>query len=229
MKTKRWGNVWEEKVKHQGEVGIIHGTNSNMGRVLKQLEKDMEFISSWALPSIPLGGNILDCGTGPMARYAVGFSKLGYKVTGVDVSPTTIKLARGWAQKAGQKIDFVNANLVDLSKISGKFDFLFCIETFGHIPSYLSLKTLEQFNKKLKMGGHGFIQFWVDKEKPFMRLLYEFLYFSALKIKKMFTPVFHVNVSSYTSEEIEDMCKSTGFEILKNERGYYLLKKIRNI
>lgn len=229
MTTKRWGNVWEEKIKSQDEVGVIHGTTSNMKKVLKQLKEDMKFLSSWVLPLIPKNGKILDCGTGPMARYAVEFSKKGYDVTGVDISPTTIELAKKWTSKARQEIKFVDANLVDLSKVKGKFDLVFCIETFGHIPSYLSLKTLEQFNKKLEIGGYCFVHFWIDKEKSMRQLLSQFLYYSARKIKKRFTKIFSVNLSSYSPEEIEDMCSLTGFKITKKKNGYYLFQKIKKV
>jgi len=229
MKIKTWGGIWEEKIKAQDEVGVIHGTNSNMTKVLKQLKSDMKFISSWALPLVPKNGKILDCGTGPMARYAIEFSKKGYDVTGVDISPTTIKFAKKWAKKAKKDVKFKEANLVDLSGIKNKFDLIFCIETFGHIPAHLSIEVLKQFNRKLEIDGLCLVQFWIDKEKSFMNLFSEFLYFSALRIKEKFTNVFSVNVSRYTPEEIMDMCKISGFKILKEKNSCYLLQKIKEI
>ncbi len=229
MKTKLWGDVWEDKIKFQDEVGVIHGTNSTMAKVLKQLKSDMKFISSWALPSIPKGGKILDCGMGPMARYAIEFSKKGYNVTGVDISPTTIKLAKKWAQKAGETIKFEEANLVDLSPIKDKFDFVFCIETFGHIPAYLSVEALKQFNRKLKKNGHCYVQFWLEQEISLKNLFYGLLYSIAFKIKKKFTKVFSVNVSRYTPEEVEEMCNLAGFRIVKKRQSDYLLQKVKDI
>jgi cyclopropane fatty-acyl-phospholipid synthase-like methyltransferase len=71
---------------------------------------------------IPPGRAIdLGCGTG---RDAIFLSKHGFDVTGVDISPTAIKLARDNAQAAGVEVTFIEDDLTNLRHVSGSFDLL---------------------------------------------------------------------------------------------------------
>ena len=63
----------------------------------------------------------LGCGTGLEAIY---LAKNGFNVTGVDFSPTAIKMARKNAEVEGVHVDFIQDDLTDLSSIDGTFDFL---------------------------------------------------------------------------------------------------------
>ncbi|CAN1560963.1 SmtA SAM-dependent methyltransferases [Fimbriimonadaceae bacterium] len=58
---------------------------------------------------IPVGSSVLDvgCGTG---RHAREFAKRGYRVTGVDLSPGMLAVAREKADEAGLDIEFVEAD-----------------------------------------------------------------------------------------------------------------------
>ncbi len=227
MKIKQWGMVWEDKIKSQkNEVSIIHGNNSSIKKVNEELKKDFNNFEKWLFPLLPKKASVLDCGVGPMARHSIEFSKRGYDVTGVDISKTTLEYAKKWATKENQKIDFVEANLVDLSKISKTFDLVFCTQTFGHIPAYLALDTLKQFYNKTKKSKYCLIEFWIDKERSSKQILYSLVYQLFHKIRRRFVKSYHVNCSSYTHEEIRDMIKRARFRIVKNTDGYYLLQKI---
>lgn len=37
---RQWGDIWEEKIKVQDEVGVIHGTIYTTKRIKKQLQND---------------------------------------------------------------------------------------------------------------------------------------------------------------------------------------------
>jgi len=227
MQTKQWGNVWEDKIKSQkNEVSIIHGNNSSMKRVNEELSRRMSFFDKWMLPLIPKNGNILDCGVGPMARFSIEFAKRGYKVTGVDISKTTLDYAKKWIKRSNQKIKLIQDDLTELNKINQDFDLVFCIQTFGHIPSYLALETLSKFNSKLKKNGLCYISFWLESEKTTKQLVKGLAYQLAHKIRKKFVKSYSVNCSTYTHEEIKDIAKRTGFKVLKNNAGEYLLQKI---
>jgi len=227
MKSKQWGKIWEEKIKSQkNEVDIIHGTNSSLKKVNEELKKDFMIFEKKILPLLPEKATILDCGVGPMARHAIEFSKKGYVVTGVDISKTTLQFAKKWANKNNQKINFIEANLIDLSKIKKSFDLVFCTQTFGHIPSYLALDVLKQFNLKTKKEGYCLIQFWMEKEQSIMQIMYSSVYKIAHKIKKRFAKSYNLNCSTYTHDEVFDMAKRSGFKILKNINGYYFLQKL---
>jgi len=64
----------------------------------------------------------LACGTG---IQSVRFSQAGFDVTGLDLSADMLKIAEKRAASAKQKIDFMEGNMLDLSK-AGKYDFVTC-------------------------------------------------------------------------------------------------------
>jgi SAM-dependent methyltransferase len=65
----------------------------------------------------------LGCGSGNYAMYLAG---LGFDVTGIDSSPTAIKIATENAKKRGVLCRFITGDLLgDLHEVRGKFDFGF--------------------------------------------------------------------------------------------------------
>ena len=64
----------------------------------------------------------LACGTG---IQSVRFSQAGFDVTGLDLSADMLKIAQKRASSAKQKIDFIEGNMLDLSKV-GQYDFVTC-------------------------------------------------------------------------------------------------------
>ena len=64
----------------------------------------------------------LACGTG---IQSVRFSQAGFDVTGLDLSADMLKIAEKRAASAKQKIDFIEGNMLDLSKV-GQYDFVTC-------------------------------------------------------------------------------------------------------
>ena len=73
----------------------------------------------------------LGCGAGNYAIYLAG---LGFEVTGVDSSPTAIKIAGEHAKKRGVRCRFIVADLLgDLQEVTGTFDFAYDWELLHHI------------------------------------------------------------------------------------------------
>ena len=64
----------------------------------------------------------LACGTG---IQSVRFSQAGFDVTGLDLSADMLKIAEKRAASAKQKVDFMEGNMLDLSK-AGQYDFVTC-------------------------------------------------------------------------------------------------------
>jgi SAM-dependent methyltransferase len=195
--------------------------------LLKRTDKEIAFIDSTFLKDIKKNAKILDLGIGPLARFSIFFSKKGYNVTGIDISPTTLDYARKNAERVKTKIKLIQDDLITLSNVKGKFDLIFCWGTFGHIPAYLTLEALSSFNKKLKKKGYCLIDFWVEEEIDFKKVIIYFLYSLGHLIKRIFKKTFPVNCSKYSLEEIEDMANRTGFKIIKKIKGRYLFQKIK--
>lgn len=73
----------------------------------------------------------LGCGAGNYAIYLAG---KGFEVTGVDSSPSAIKIATENAQKKGFRCRFIVADLLgDLHKVKETFDFGYDWEVLHHI------------------------------------------------------------------------------------------------
>lgn len=68
-------------------------------------------------------GNAIDlgCGTG---REVIYLAQNGFEATGVDISPTAIRMARRAAVDAGVDAQFVVDDLTELSNVAGQFDLL---------------------------------------------------------------------------------------------------------
>ena len=73
----------------------------------------------------------LGCGTG---NYSIYLASVGFDVTGIDNSPTAIKIAQENAKKKGIKCNFLVANaLGNLDEVKVKFDFAYDWELLQHI------------------------------------------------------------------------------------------------
>ncbi len=73
----------------------------------------------------------LGCGAGNYAIYLAG---LGFDVTGVDSSPTAIKIAGKNTKKRGARCRFIVADLLgDLHEVTDTFDFAYDWEFLHHI------------------------------------------------------------------------------------------------
>jgi len=73
----------------------------------------------------------LGCGAGNYAIYLAG---LGFELTGVDSSPTAIKIAGEHAKKQGVRCRFIVADLLgDLHEVTDTFDFAYDWEFLHHI------------------------------------------------------------------------------------------------
>jgi SAM-dependent methyltransferase len=96
----------------------------------------------------------IGCGTG---NNVIWLAQQGWDVTGVDVAPRALDLARDTAQHAGVPATFLVADVLDLPEFNQPFDLLFdrgCYHAvrrgapFGYAPSVA---------RALAAGAHGLI------------------------------------------------------------------------
>lgn len=104
---------------------------------------------------ISKGGKILDlaCGKG---RHSVYLNSIGYNVTGIDLSPHSIALAKQFEN------DTLHFDVHDMSKpYSQKFDAVFNLFTsFGYFENEEdNLNTIKAIKTNLKLNGIGVIDF----------------------------------------------------------------------
>jgi 2-polyprenyl-3-methyl-5-hydroxy-6-metoxy-1,4-benzoquinol methylase len=221
-------DIWEAKIKKQGAVGVIRGTNCSLDTVNRQTKERMELIDKEVLTKLKEKSKILDAGVGPMARFAIEFAKRNYQVTGVDISQTTLDHAKKHIEEEGVKIELIKDDIVSLSSITDKFDLIFCIETFFHVPPHLTGIALKRFWDILNPGGYCLVQFGITTKKSVTNRIYDFLYWGGHYLKRIFGAGFKVNISRFTKREITEMIEKSGFRIEKElEHGIFLIKKAK--
>lgn len=140
-------------------------------------------------------GSALDlgCGTGAKSIY---LAKKGFKVTGIDISKTAIKLAKKNAQKAKAQVNFIVADVTGLSFLKNKkFDFVLDWANLHGIPKTKQKRYVTKIAKHTKKGGRLLLRCFSKRgiKREFavrsMGLIY---LFSKRDIEKLFTQYFKI-------------------------------------
>jgi len=140
----------------------------------------------------------LGCGAGNYAIYLAGE---GFEVTGVDSSPTAIKIATENAQKRGVKCRFIVADLLgDLHEVKETFEFGYDWELLHHIFPEDRKKYVENVYNLLKPGAKYLSVCFSEKDPQFggtdkfrKTQLGTVLYFSSeSEIRDLFSPYFAI-------------------------------------
>ena len=105
------------------------------------------------------------CGTG---NYAIYLASRGFNVRGIDVSPTSIKIAKENARKKGIRCNFLVADVLDnLNEIKEKFYFAYDWELLHHIFPEQRKIYVENVYKILNLGGKYLSVCFSEKDPEF--------------------------------------------------------------
>jgi len=138
------------------------------------------------------------CGLGNYTRY---LSSRGFDATGVDISPTAIRLAEENARKKGLMCTFIVADVLgDLKEVEGTFDFAYDWELLHHIFPKQRRKYVENVYGKLKLGGSYLSLCFSEKDPQFGGMgkyrktqISTVLYFSSeAELRNLFEPYFRI-------------------------------------
>jgi SAM-dependent methyltransferase len=127
----------------------------------KRREEFIEKIHPCMTAYLKPGDRVVDlcCGAGPIAIF---LEEQGAQVTGIDLAPGLIALARQEAVERGAKADFIQANVLTYPLGEGIYDLAVC---FGNAILDLPHQSFPQFRDRvfdaLRSGGH-FILEYVD-------------------------------------------------------------------
>ena len=147
----------------------------------------------------------LGCGLG---HYTVYMASSGFDATGVDVSPTAIRMAKENAREAGIECRFVAADLLDcLSDDLETFDFAYDWELLHHIDPEHRNHYLQNVVRLLNPGGYYLSVSFSDRDPQFGGLgkyrktpLGTVLYFSSeTEVRMLFSHYFNI-IALYTIE-----------------------------
>ena len=139
------------------------------------------------------------CGAG---NYAIYLASQGFKVTGIDISPVAIKLAKENAREMKIRCRFLVADMLgDLKKkVNKSFDFAYDWEVLHHIYPENRMKYIENVYKLLNPGGKYFSVCFSEEDPGFGGTgkyretpLGTILYFSSKdELKNLFSARFNI-------------------------------------
>lgn len=100
------------------------------------------------------GKAVLDAGTG-FGRFARALALKGATVSGVDINPDMVEIARSRNKDLKSRLDFQIGDIENLSFKDETFDVVVCIETLMHIPN--PLKAVREFARVTRPCGLVFL------------------------------------------------------------------------
>lgn len=139
------------------------------------------------------------CGTG---NYAIYLASRGFEVTGIDISPTAIEIARKNAENNGIMCDFITADVLgDLKEAEEIFDFAYDWELLHHIFPEQRAKYVKNVSRKLHSKGRYLSLCFSEKDPQFggsgkyrETPLGTNLYFSSeAELRALFEPDFQID------------------------------------
>ncbi len=141
------------------DANIYDGMNTHMD--------DLQFYKRWLPENKKAKILELCCGTG---RLTIPIAKDGYRICGVDYTPSMLKQAKAKAAEAGLDINFIEADIRTLD-LQEKFDLIFIpFNSIHHLYHNEDLfKALDCVKNHLKEGG----LFLLDCFNPDIRLMIE--------------------------------------------------------
>lgn len=139
--TAWWEDFFPELFAH------IQGGCRSPERTREEVERMVEILG------LPEGAQVLDvpCGEG---RHALELARRGFRVTGVELHPGTLAVARDAAEDDGLEIEWIQGDMRDIED-EQRFDAAICFWTsFGYFDDDGDRSFLEVLRRSLAPGGH---------------------------------------------------------------------------
>jgi tellurite methyltransferase len=107
---------------------------------------------------LPRRARVLDLGCGE-GRDSVFFARLGFEVTGVEVSRAGLRKAERLARQRGVEVQWIRADMARL-RLAGPFDLVYSCGAIHYVPREERPYLIDQLKGVTRPGGyHGFIVF----------------------------------------------------------------------
>ena len=156
LRTKPFYNLAHKPEKHSGD-GMDAETHRHF----------CDFANMAVALGLPAGARILDvgCGSGWLSEY---FARLGYDVTGIDISADLIRMARERVEKIPYGVDHETSlhcrfqtHDIETAALEEKFHAVICYDSLHHLEDERSV--FRHLAAMLEVGGLLFI---LEGEKP---------------------------------------------------------------
>jgi SAM-dependent methyltransferase len=142
--------TWEQEYQKPQLVQMGEEPRNDLRRYLKFLKK-IEGMRSLLFAVLDLGS-----GTGKHANY---LAELGHEVTGLEISPTAVQIAKTRAKEKGVQVDYQLANIGEAYPFAdGSFDLVIDIMSSNSLNEPERAIYLREVARVLKPGGHFFVR-----------------------------------------------------------------------
>jgi ubiquinone/menaquinone biosynthesis C-methylase UbiE len=100
------------------------------------------------------GSAVLEVAPGP-GYLAVELARLGFRVSGCDISRSFVRIASQHARQAGVEVDFRHGDVAHMPFASESFDFVVCQAAFKNFPDPVA--ALNEIHRVLRPGARALI------------------------------------------------------------------------
>lgn len=160
----------------------------------------------WIDNLAPLKGKkVIDigCGGGILSE---SMAVLGAEVTGIDMAPTPLQVAKMHLKESGQKVDYQQLTAEEMAKKhAGEFDVVTCMEMLEHVPDPASV--VKACSMLVKPGGMVFLSTINRNPKSFAMAIV-----GAEYILKLLPKGTHEYAKFIKPSELASWCRNAGLE-----------------
>jgi ubiquinone/menaquinone biosynthesis C-methylase UbiE len=128
------------------EGAIATWYTKNTGRDLGRFTETARLVAARARP----GADVLEVAPGP-GYLAIELATRGFKVTGLDISESFVRIAGEGARKAGVAVDIRHGNAAQMPFADATFDFIVCSAAFKNFSDPIG--ALNEMHRVLRPGG----------------------------------------------------------------------------
>ena len=165
------------------------------------------------LAAVPQRGHLLEVGCAN-GVYTFELARLGFQMTGLDLSPECVHTATQMAKQLGLKgVDFTVGDAEALSRFEDStFDGAVSFSALRYVPN--PAKAICEIYRVLRPNGWAVVDF-PNKRSPWFNLL-----------KPLLTGQTHIHDHQYTTGQVRHMLQAAGFRQVSVRRILYTPKTI---
>jgi ubiquinone/menaquinone biosynthesis C-methylase UbiE len=116
---------------------------------------EFERLARGLAADLPPGARVLEVAPGP-GYLSVALAKLGtFKITGLDISQSFVRIASEYAKREGVTARFIHGSASNIPFEDGLFDLIVCRAAFKNFSE--PLKAINEMHRVLKPGGKALI------------------------------------------------------------------------
>src|SRR5580692_7721678 len=116
---------------------------------------EFERLAQELAKDLPENARVLEIAPGP-GYLSIALAKLGpFKITGLDISQSFVRMASDHAKREGVVARFIHGSASDIPLEDGMFDLIVCRAAFKNFSE--PLKALNEMHRVLKPGGRALI------------------------------------------------------------------------